>query len=131
MEEFKKILDYLKQDIPLIENDDIIGTLFDEKSNSIEERIIHTKVYQEYRKEILQIECKIYDMLIDNSELLNLVEQFTKITYDRAEICDKLMYKYGFYDGMTLVIEGLKKINMNEFLDKNKDDYLKVKYNEN
>ena len=50
---------------------------------------------------------------------------YVKITYDRAEICDKVMYRYGIYDGLTIAIEGLKQFDVNEFLEENKDSYLK------
>lgn len=112
----KAISDYLKKDFNNFDTSDIICDLFDEKFDKIEQTLLHTPSYQTYRNQITQLENEIYKKISNDSSLIQLMEKYIEVVLDREELCNKLIYKYGIYNGMSLILTGTKKIDLNKFL---------------
>ena len=94
----KQILDKLENDLNIAPSKDFIGNLFDQRAEKIHTSISKNK---EYKKQL-----KILHKL--NDEIISLIEDFKDNYIDTTSLIEKQMYKYGLYDGMKLIIEGLK-----------------------
>ena len=109
------ILNYLEKDFFNLEKNDVIGDLFDEKFDEIQQAVIDTDIYKSYREQINEIENLIYSKISNNSTLITLIEKYFEMIFEREKSVEKLIYKYGIYNGMTLILSGTEKVDITKF----------------
>ena len=116
----KKIIQNLKKDLYITESDDFIGDLFEQRTEDIDSAIINNKEYAKYLKRNIEITNEMINKLGNSNEVKSLLEEYLHITSKSNDLCEKIMYKYGILDGMLLVLEGTKPIDITKFLKNNK-----------
>lgn len=115
----KQIIDTLKGKIQNEKNDDIIEELFDKRSENIHIAISQNKEYRKYMDKISKIDEEIEGKFDNPREVAEIIERHENIAYESSYICEKLMYKHGLVDGMLLILEGTKQIDITKFLKDN------------
>lgn len=109
-ESIELILQKLEKDLNIEKSEDFIGDLLELRANDIDKEISNDKDYKNYIKQISTIEEEIENKVESSFEIIKLIEKYEHIEYENCRRREKLMYKYGVYDGMKLIIEGLKDL---------------------
>lgn len=117
----EKILNKLEKDLSIEESIDFIGELFEERADTIHLEITKHKEYKKYIDQINEIDEQMKERFNNYWEIIEVIEKSRNITYKNSDLCEKLIYKYGIYDGMKLVLEGTKDINIKKFLSDSKN----------
>lgn len=102
----EQILEKLENELHIEKNSDFIGELFDDRSDTIHSEITKHKEYKKYIDEINEIDEEIKEKFNNYWDIIKLIEKSRNVTYKNSELCEKLMYKYGIYDGMKSILEG-------------------------
>lgn len=121
-EVISKILNELKKDLEMKNEEDYIGELFEDRAETIHGIIMNNKMYKEQREEIYKIEKEIQEKYKNHREIIQLIEKHENVIYDRSDMCEKLMYKYGVYEGMSLIINGINQKDITELAEENKQE---------
>lgn len=109
-----KLIKTLERNLYINVKDNLIEELFYDRSEKFHEAITKNKKYKAYMKKINDIDKEIAEKFENRWEIINMIEKYTNATYEGEELCEKLMYKYGVLDGMLLIIQGTKHINIEE-----------------
>ena len=104
----KQLLDKLENDLNISSCNDFIGNLFDQRAEKIHTSISKNKEYKEQLKVLHKLNDEIIAKYENGREIISLIEDFKDNYIDTTSLIEKQMYKYGLYDGMKLIIEGLK-----------------------
>ena len=94
---FENLLDQLEQDLQLEKSHDFIGELCEERAE-----IMHMAIVKQLRMEIR-------DTFQDYRLVFEYIEKYDKIKRENQYLYEKQMYKHGVYDGIMLLLEGMKK----------------------
>lgn len=105
------LMSYLQENIPVEKYDDAIEELYNEKIRTIYDAIKDNPKNRNYTEEMNKLYKKMQQKCKGHNEIFDLLEKYIDIAIDRIELNNILMYKYGIYDGMTLIIDGTKQIN--------------------
>lgn len=118
----EQILEKLEDELHIEKNSDFIGELFDDRADTIHSEITKHKEYKKYIDQINEIDEEIKEKSNNYWDIIKVIEKSRNITYKNSDLCEKLMYKYGLYDGMKLILEGTRNINLSEFLKENSNE---------
>ena len=111
----EQILEKLEDELHIEKNSDFIGELFDDRADTIHSEITKHKEYKKNIDKMNVIDEEIKEKFSNYWDIIKLIEKSRNITYKNSDLCEKLMYKYGVYDGMKLILEGTKNINLKDF----------------
>lgn len=111
----EQILEKLENDLHIEKNADFIGELFEDRADTIHFEITKHEEYKKYIDKINEIDEEIKGKFSNYWDIVKIIEKSRNITYKNSESCEKFMYKYGIYDGMKLLLEGTKNINLKDF----------------
>jgi len=109
--DYKIMLKQLKKELHAKDEGDFILELFEKRLEELQSYIMKDEEYNENSRKILKIRNEIEEKY-SNNEILNAFEKHSSLVYFSNYLYEKLMYKCGVMDGMRLVIDGLKKIDM-------------------
>ena len=104
----KQLLDKLENDQNIAPSEDFIGSLFDQRAEKIHTSISKHKEYKEQLKILHNLNDEIIAKYENGREIISLIEDFKDNYIVTTSLIEKQMYKYGLYDGMKLILEGLK-----------------------
>lgn len=116
-----KLMEELEKKLHISKNDDLIDVLFNDRLEKFHEAITKNQKYKAYMKKVNNIDKEISKKFENRWEIINIIEKYTNATDEGAEICEKLMYKYGVLDGMLLILQGTKHISIENFIAENKE----------
>ena len=102
------IIKKLSKDIGAKQNADIIGKIFEERSENIQSEIRVNEQYNIHVRKIAKISKIIKTKFKNPMEIIQLCEQYANATSDSEYEYEKLMYKYGVLDGMNIILQGIK-----------------------
>lgn len=111
---FEQIFEKLEKELNIEKSVDFIGELLDERSEMIHLEISDKKEYKAHVSSVTEIEEEIGRKISNPIDIISLIEEHENEVYENYSKCEKLMYKYGLYDGMKLVIEGMKLFDIKE-----------------
>ena len=118
--DIKQIIRILEEKLPAKTSKDFIGDLFEQRAEDIYAIIVKNEEYRNSTKEIYELEDKMLEIIKNSDEVNKLVERHYDKVYERCYLSDKLMYKHGVLDGLRIIIEGTKPIDIGKFLKDNK-----------
>lgn len=119
MEIYEKLLNSLKKSLPEEETDDLISSIFEERSFEIHSNIMENSEYKKYIEEIRIIQSDIEKKFENSKAIIKSIENYENVSNNCSFLCEKLMYKYGFYDAICFLVKGLKEIDLNKFFNEN------------
>jgi len=102
-------LDKLEKELHIKSNNDFIGDLFEERAEEFHMAIIKNSDYKKLANDISKINDKIMAKYENAWEIINEIEEYVGATYKMQDLIEKQMYKFGIYDGMKLILEGIKR----------------------
>ncbi len=111
----EQILEKLENDLHIEKNADFIAELFEDRADTIHFEITKHEEYKKYIDKMNVIDEEIKEKFSNYWDIMKVIEKSRNITYKNSDLCEKLMYKYGVYDGMKLILEGTKNINLKDF----------------
>ncbi len=105
------ILDSLERNIHISQEniDDFIGTLFEQRAEDMHTSVTKSEKYKNQLKKVHSVNDKILSKYENAKEIIEDFEESQDVHGELGELIEKEMYKYGLYDGMKLMIEGMKK----------------------
>jgi len=104
-EEFiNRILDKFESDLHITKNKDFIGTLFEQRDENIYTSISKSDKYKSQLEILNNINNKIINKFEKGRDIIEAIEEY----FQMRCLIEKEMYKYGLYDGMKFIIEGMK-----------------------
>lgn len=115
----KQILNNLEKNWHKENYNDIIGDLFDARAEEIYSDIAKNEIYTEYIDKAIDMENAIKRKFKNNGKIIQAIEVADKARSECEYLSRKLMYMHGIYDGMKLLLDGTRRINYTEFLEKN------------
>ncbi|WP_270739442.1 hypothetical protein [Massilioclostridium coli] len=118
---FENLLDQLEQDLQLEKNHDFIGELCEERAEIMHMSIVKNQEYKQHMNIIKQLRMEIRDTFQDDRLVFEYIEKYDKIKRENQYLYEKQMYKHGVYDGIMLLLEGMKKVDDTSFLELEKD----------
>ena len=104
----KVILDKLENDLNIETSIDFIGDLFNQRAEKIHSAISTNKEYKQKLKNLHSLDEEIIAKYENGLEIISTIEEFNDSYSEMSSVIEKQMYKYGLYDGMKLIIEGMK-----------------------
>ena len=108
IEEFiKQALSVLGEDLHLKENKDLIEILFRERAEKFHIAITKNNEYEKCRKNIRNVNDKIFAKYQNADDIISSIEEYEIASSEMGSLIERQMYKYGLYDGMRLILEGL------------------------
>ena len=116
----KHIISFLEENLDSQQRDDFIGKLFEQRAEELHMLIMNNKEYKQYANEISKLDEEIHNKFENSWEILNLIEKHENIAFKSSYICEKLMYKHGLLDGIQLILDGTKTIDITKSLIENK-----------
>ena len=118
-ENIKKIQKQLEKDLYINENKDFIGQLFEKRKEEMQKTIINSSEYNEHKKILKGINEQIQNKFKNNTEIITAIEQYENEERNMDSIYEKIMYKLGVYDAITLITKGNEPVDINECIKEN------------
>lgn len=115
-----ELIGTLEKNLHISRNNNFIEDLFNDRSEKFHKAITQNKEYKEYMKKINNIDEEITEKFKNRWEIIHMIEKYTNATFECEELCEKLMYKYGVLDGLLLITQGTKQIDIEKFFKENK-----------
>lgn len=103
----KQLLNLLGKDLKLKENNDFIETLFNKRAENFHISITKNKKYERCRKNIRNVNDKIFAKYPNADDIISSIEEYEIASSEMGGLIERQMYKYGIYDGIRLIFEGL------------------------
>lgn len=103
----KQLLNLLGKDLKLKENNDFIETLFNKRAENFHISITKNKEYERCRKNIRNVNDKIFAKYPNADDIISSIEEYEIASSEMGGLIERQMYKYGIYDGIRLIFEGL------------------------
>lgn len=117
MEEiYDKIIKRLEKELKMENYENVIDELFEIRGENFHRAIMDNEEHQKLREKRKQVENEIRKNNENHKEFLKELEKFEDASSDMGYLTEKLMYKYGLLDGMNIILEGTKHINIAEFI---------------
>lgn len=88
--------------------DDFIGTLFEQRAEDMHTSVTKSEKYKCQLKKVHSVNDKILSKYENAKDIIEDFEESQDVHGELGEIIEKEMYKYGLYDGMQLILKGLK-----------------------
>lgn len=108
MEDFiKQVLSIIEKDLQLKENKDFIEILFRERAENFHIAITKNNEYEKCRKSLRKINDKILAKYKNADDIISSIEEYEIASSEMGGLIERKMYKYGIYDGIRLIFEGL------------------------
>ena len=105
----KQLLNLLGQNLNLKENKDFIETLFNQRAENFHISITKNKEYEKCRKNIRNVNDKIFAKYQNADDIISSIEEYESASGEMGSLIERQMYKYGLYDGLHLILDGLQK----------------------
>ena len=102
-ENLKFLIDIIKKDINLYEDEDILQDLFKLRLDTINKCLNKNKIYYENLKKI--------EEKINNKKLFNLIEEWMCLINENNANINEFNYKMGVKDGISITLSALEDIN--------------------
>lgn len=115
----ENIVDILRKNIGVDKNTDIIADLLEDRAEGILNTIMENKNVKKYDEEMYKIEKKIRKSSNDSQEIFSFIEEYEAAFKKKQCLYEKLLYQCGLYDGITIFMDGIKKIDISNELKKN------------
>lgn len=117
----EQITSKLEEELDRKGKGNFIDELFDVRAEALHIDIRGNLEYKKSTGKVKQIDNEI-KMKYGNKywEIIHLIEKYEEATTDDGVLCEKLMYKHGVLDGMKLILDGTKQIDIKRFLEENK-----------
>lgn len=104
----KQLSNLLGKNLNLKENQNFIDTLFNQRAENFHISITKNNEYEECRKNIRIVNDKILSKYQNADDIINSIEEYECASSEMGSVIERQMYKYGVYDGMQLILKGLK-----------------------
>lgn len=114
-----KIVRGLEEELYVERNIDFIGELFEKRAETIHIAITKNEEYEEYLEGLKEINNEIREKFNNSKEIIRMIEMYENAERKGSRLYEKVMYKYGMHDGIKLILEGTKEINIKKFLKEN------------
>ena len=105
---YSQIIKRLEKELNMENNLNIIDELFETRGEDYHLAITNNEEHNEIKKD-----NKHY------KEFLKAFEKYEDASCDMGYLTEKLMYKFGLLDGMKIILEGTKHIDITKFLKEN------------
>ena len=117
----EQIMSKLEEELSRKGEENLVDEIFDERTESLHIYIKGNVKYKKSTEKIRQIDDEIKMKYGDKyREIIQLIEKYEDAVVKDGTICEKLMYKHGVLDGMKLILDGTRQIDIKKFLKDNK-----------
>ncbi len=106
------ILETLEKNMNINKSEDFIGELFEQRAEDIHREITQDKKYKKQMKRVAYINENIINQYENAIDMIKVMEEYANVIDEIEDTIEKSMYKHGLYDGLKLIIEGMKKIDI-------------------
>ena len=105
----KQLLNLLSTSLNLKEKQDFIEILFRERAENFHIAITKNAEYEKCRNNIRTVNDKIFAKYQNVNDIINSIEEYESASSEMGSLIEQQMYKYGLYDGLHLILDGLQK----------------------
>ena len=116
---YKQLIKILEKKLNLEDDENIIEELFEGRSRIIHSVFRINTEFKNYDEKIKKVDEEIRNKFVNNWEIIQELEKYEDASWESGYLCEKLMYKHGVLDGMKLILEGTKQIDITKFLKDN------------
>lgn len=116
----EKLSEIIEKDANIEKNEDYIKSLFEQRAEEIYKEITNNKEYKNELLKLQNIDDEIDKKFPNNAlEITQIIEERINKSRYINSLCEKLIYKHGFHDGIVLILKGLEKMDINKFIKEN------------
>lgn len=108
----ERLKEILQRGLNTSKDEDLIEEIFNSRMEEFHKDIIKNKQYKEYMKTINKIDKEIKNKFNNYEDIINVIEKHNNATCELEYLCEKLMYKFGLLDGLLLITQCSKSINV-------------------
>ena len=113
---YSQIIKRLEKELNMENNLNIIDELFETRGEDFHLAITNNEEHKKLCKKIEQADNEIKKDNKHYKEFLKAFEKYEDASCDMGYLTEKLMYKFGLLDGMKIILEGTKHIDITKFL---------------
>ncbi len=117
---YTKIIKCLEKELNMEDKDSIIEELFETRGEDLHIAITKNKEYKKLWEKIEQTDSEIRKDTKHSKELLEAFEKYEDASCEMGYLTEKLMYKLGLQDGIKIILEGTKHIDITKYLKERK-----------
>lgn len=106
---YKTIIEFIGPNLNLKENKNFIETRLNQRAENFHISITKNEEYEKCRKNIRNVNDKIFAKYQNADDIISSIGEYESTSGEMGSLIERQMYKYGIYDGIHLILDGLQK----------------------